>query len=334
MNCHEARDWFSACVDGALTAGERARLEGHLAECIDCRRELDRFSQTVSLLGGLERQRAPVGFVDRVLAAVRATPWHRRLLERLFLPLRLKLPMEAAAVILVATLAVYVFQRTPELQRATREEAPPQATAPAATEAQRSPTLATPSRERSRVRDSAGPAGGPEPTPRQGAVTREDTEGPASSKPSPPPEPKQESAERPAGASRVLEQSPLPAPAAPQPLLRKRAGSGEERSRGLAAPPPAALEATRGLPSSDVVGRLVITDRETAERGLTDLLMRAGGTLVTRRVESGVTLVEIVVPRSAYGEFAQGLARIGSWQPEQEPALLSPQVHITLRLTN
>ena len=136
------------------------------------------------------------------------------------------------------------------------------------------------------------------------------------------------------GASPALEQSPLPAPAAPKPLPRKRADSGAERSRVLAAPPQAALEATRALPSSDVVGRLAVADREAAERALTDLLTRAGGVLVSRRVESGVTLVEIVVPQSAYPEFAQGLARIGSWQPEQEPTQVSPQVHITLRLTN
>jgi hypothetical protein len=122
MTCHDARALFSDRMDDALTAEDRAHLDAHLAECADCRKELERFTATVALLHRMERPRAPVAFVDRVLAAARPTPWHRRLLQRLFLPLAVKVPAEAAAVLLVAGLAVYVFQRTPELQQAARQE--------------------------------------------------------------------------------------------------------------------------------------------------------------------------------------------------------------------
>ena len=74
--------------------------------------------------------RAPLGFVDRVLEAARPLPWHRRLGRRLFQPLRVKLPLEAAAVMLVALGAVYVFQNTPELQQAARQEPPVSAPVP------------------------------------------------------------------------------------------------------------------------------------------------------------------------------------------------------------
>src|SRR5262245_44140397 len=112
MTCHDARALFSDWMDEALTAEERGRVDAHLAECADCRNELERFTATVSLLHRMERPRAPVDLVDRVLAAARPAPWHRRLLQRLFLPLAVKLPAEAAALLLVAGLAVYVFQRT------------------------------------------------------------------------------------------------------------------------------------------------------------------------------------------------------------------------------
>jgi hypothetical protein len=68
-----------------------------------------------------------VGFVDRVLEAVQPTPWYRRWLGSLFLPLSVKLPAEAAALLLVGGLAVFVFQRTPELQQAARQQTVPQA---------------------------------------------------------------------------------------------------------------------------------------------------------------------------------------------------------------
>jgi hypothetical protein len=141
MTCPDARELLSDLVDGALTPDEQGRIEAHLAGCADCRKEHERLRATVALLQRMDRPRAPVGFVDRVLSAAQPVPWYRRWLGRLFLPVSVKLPAEAAAVLLVAGLAVFVFQRTPELQTAARqapaphterEQAPPVATAPAA----------------------------------------------------------------------------------------------------------------------------------------------------------------------------------------------------------
>ena len=124
MTCHDARELFSDLTDDVLTAAERASVDAHLAACADCRKELERFRATVGLLRRLERPRAPAAFVDRVLAAARPAPWYRQLLRRLFLPLTVKLPAEVAALLLVAGLAVFIFERTPDLQQAARQESP------------------------------------------------------------------------------------------------------------------------------------------------------------------------------------------------------------------
>jgi Putative zinc-finger len=121
MTCADARDTLSALVDDALAPAERAAVEAHLSTCADCRRELERLRATVALLQGMERPRAPAGFVDRVVAAARPEPWPRRLGRWLFVPLGVKLPVEAAAVALVAVAAVYVVHRTPELEEVARE---------------------------------------------------------------------------------------------------------------------------------------------------------------------------------------------------------------------
>ncbi len=85
MNCADSRDSFSAYLDDALLPGERSGIEAHLAGCGECRRELERFRQTLALLHRVERPRAPVGFVDRVLAAASPVPWYGRALRGLFL---------------------------------------------------------------------------------------------------------------------------------------------------------------------------------------------------------------------------------------------------------
>ncbi|MBI4268914.1 MAG: zf-HC2 domain-containing protein [Candidatus Rokubacteria bacterium] len=121
MSCHDARELFSALIDEALTADERRALDGHLAGCGDCRRELERFRGTVALVRGLEPARAPAGFADRVLAAARPTPRWRRLARALVFPLPLKLPLEAAAIVLVGVIVGLVYRQTPEVRQAAPE---------------------------------------------------------------------------------------------------------------------------------------------------------------------------------------------------------------------
>ncbi|HSB41365.1 MAG TPA: zf-HC2 domain-containing protein, partial [Methylomirabilota bacterium] len=123
MTCDEIRESLSAYLDEALGPEERARVDGHLETCAECRRELAGLGGTVALLRRVQPARAPVGFADRVIAAARPRPWPRRMLEALFLPLSMKLPLEVTAAVMVGLLAVYLFERTPELRQATRQEA-------------------------------------------------------------------------------------------------------------------------------------------------------------------------------------------------------------------
>lgn len=132
MTCQDARELFSAHVDEALTADERAGLDAHLATCAECRRELDRFQRTVALVQGIPAPRAPAGFADRVLETARPTPWPARIARGLFVPWTRKLPLEAAAVVMIAGLAVLVFERTPAMRQAARLDAPAPDRAPAA----------------------------------------------------------------------------------------------------------------------------------------------------------------------------------------------------------
>jgi hypothetical protein len=116
ITCDAARELFSARLDEALTDAERAELDAHLAGCGDCPRELARFEQTVRLLRTVPPLRAPVGFVDRVVAAARPTPWYARWRARLSRPLAWGRPVEATVLILVGVTSAYLYERSPELR--------------------------------------------------------------------------------------------------------------------------------------------------------------------------------------------------------------------------
>jgi hypothetical protein len=156
VTCHDAREQLSALLDDALSAPERQALGAHLAACAECRRELEQLRATVARLGRLPPVHAPAGFVDRVMAQAYRPSWPRRLLDALFRPLRVKLPLEAAAVLLVGVSALYVYQRAPEVQQLAREETRESPFAPAVTP---SPPAAPPAAgvadEQSRFRDLA-----------------------------------------------------------------------------------------------------------------------------------------------------------------------------------
>lgn len=74
-------------------------------------------------------------------------------------------------------------------------------------------------------------------------------------------------------------------------------------------------------------------DREAAERDLGALLARVRGAQTGRQRGFSATVVDAVVPQSGYGEFTQGLTRIGSWQPEAGRSPLPDPVRVTIRLT-
>jgi hypothetical protein len=335
MTCHDVRELFSALIDEALDADERRTVEAHLATCAECRRELERFRATVALLHAVEPARAPAGFVDGVLAAARPTPWYRRLLSALFLPWPVKIPAEAAAIVLVAVGVVYLYRVTPELQQWDRMER-----APAPTELRRQLETAPPPSavpERPRPATSDAPPASPSPRARAYMETerlKDDS-------------PRDADVQAPRTKSRVegkLEATPGGTAARGQAYAPETAGP----KAAPAAPAPTESRADaqaakrRAAPRSggasfvppDVSGRLAVRDRDAAVRGLDELVTRLGAVVDRRVPGSEGPIVEVSIAREAYAEFVRELARLGRWQPTREPAELPAQIRVVLRISS
>ncbi len=62
QNAHVSADLLSAYLDRQATAGERARVDAHLATCAVCRAELESLRQTVALVRALPRVAVPRAF--------------------------------------------------------------------------------------------------------------------------------------------------------------------------------------------------------------------------------------------------------------------------------
>jgi hypothetical protein len=77
---------------------------------------------------------------------------------------------------------------------------------------------------------------------------------------------------------------------------------------------------------------LSVGDRAAARRALAELAGRIGGSQIpAAAADEG--LVELTLPREAYGAFLEGLGRIGRWAPEREVAPLPAQIRLSIRLS-
>lgn len=322
MTCHDARELFSAHLDGALEPEARAGLEAHLAGCPDCRRELVRFEATVALLHAVEPARAPVGFVDRVLEHAAPVPWYARWRSRWSSPAALRRPIEVTVVALVALTAVYLYERTPEPRQAARESAPPAPTVSTAPAAPAPPRAEPLSRSAPVV-----PPPAPPQKKREAAGTR-DARGNVAKAPAEEPAP---SAAAPTVAAPVA--APPAASSESAPTHAQEAEQAEQQAKTTASPRagPSGV-AGRLAASADASGTLAVTDRAAAAGAIAELVTRLGGAEAARRADADTMVVELLVPGAKYRELAEGLARIGRWRPDREPVDPSAQVRVTLRL--
>jgi hypothetical protein len=372
MNCQDAREQLSALIDDALGARERGAVEAHLTTCADCLRELERLRGTVALLRAVEPARAPVGFVDRVLERAQLEPWPRRLFRALLLPWPVKLPVQAAAIVLVAIGVVYVFRSSHRLYPAgvvydappagttlMREAAPPSSDAtrgaPRPPDATRAPETA-----KAKEKDQASAKQAPE----QKTLEKMAPEAPPAAKPAPvfteaAPQSKdaderraklddasRDVAKRGANVPPATSAEPQVAGKLEEPRAERSQGAAgmgarssaapapESRTDTLQAPRPAApAPAVASLLAPDVSGRLLVADREAALQNLARLLVRLGGVEDRRFVGDEGPIIELTIPREAYPELLRELAALGRWQLIREAPALPEKVRVVLRIT-
>jgi anti-sigma factor RsiW len=76
LECREVVEVVSEFLDGALAAGDRARVEQHLLVCPPCTRYLAQMRSTVGSLGDLGAAREPVEVGQKLVELFRQ--WKRK----------------------------------------------------------------------------------------------------------------------------------------------------------------------------------------------------------------------------------------------------------------
>jgi Predicted integral membrane protein (DUF2275) len=155
MNCEEVQKYLSDFLDKSLDNECTRTIEDHLTACSLCSEELADLAECQRLLSGLPVVEPPLDLTNRVMARVREAKHPPSLWERLFLPLRVKIPLQATAVVLIAVLAGYIYQKEP-LQRESLVALQPESSYRDPNEADRlSPSVAQAPNARSKTKEVA-----------------------------------------------------------------------------------------------------------------------------------------------------------------------------------
>jgi len=111
MECQQIQERLSAYLEGSLPPAEKALIEQHLKPCQRCQEALADLRKTIEVVQGLPEVEPPAWLTQRVMARVRSEAAPRKTIwERLFYPIPVKLPLEAAGVIAIAVVTIYVFK--------------------------------------------------------------------------------------------------------------------------------------------------------------------------------------------------------------------------------
>jgi len=106
MDCSDIKALLSEYIDGTLDQETKNRVDQHVASCAECREELASLKALVHELGSLEPMQPPEDFLLQVHKRLEKPSRFSTLFRSLFLPFRIKLPLQVAG---AAAMAILVF---------------------------------------------------------------------------------------------------------------------------------------------------------------------------------------------------------------------------------
>jgi hypothetical protein len=124
MECSKIREKLSDYIEGLVSSEEKRFIDEHLVSCEMCSESLSDLRKTVNHVQNLEEIESPQWLTEKIMTRVRLESQPKKgILEKLFYPLHIKLPIEAIAAVLVVVISIYMFKAfLPEIKPETHTE--------------------------------------------------------------------------------------------------------------------------------------------------------------------------------------------------------------------
>jgi hypothetical protein len=111
MDCSDINEKLSAYIDNELSAEERAAVGKHIKTCSRCGPAFEELKKTIAHTRNIEEVEPPPWLTNKIMAQVREEAGQEKgIVRKLFYPLRIKIPIQAAATLAVCVFAFIVFK--------------------------------------------------------------------------------------------------------------------------------------------------------------------------------------------------------------------------------
>ncbi len=110
MECDKIRERLSDYLDGVVPPDEAETVGRHIASCSKCETAYSELKRTVDQVRNLEEVAPPQWMTQKIMFRVKEAGRNKGIWRKLFYPIHIKLPLEAAATILIAVTALYLFR--------------------------------------------------------------------------------------------------------------------------------------------------------------------------------------------------------------------------------
>ena len=109
MECALIQERLSEYIDGTLDEDDRKALENHMSTCTTCKEDLASLTEMVEELHAMDPVEAPADFLEKIHERMAPRFSLNRIIRKLFVPFRIKIPLELAAAATITVLVVFVF---------------------------------------------------------------------------------------------------------------------------------------------------------------------------------------------------------------------------------
>ena len=110
MNCKDIENNLPLYEDNLLSGAEKQAVEQHLKSCSNCAKALVQLQKTGRLVESLAEVEPPPWFKQKIMSRVREEAEKKSLAQKWFYPLRIKIPVQIMATIVIAVFAVYIYR--------------------------------------------------------------------------------------------------------------------------------------------------------------------------------------------------------------------------------
>jgi hypothetical protein len=125
--CKSVENDLPLYLDDLLSTADKKEVEEHLESCPQCTKALIQLNKTKMMAQSLARVEPPPWLKQKTMAGVREQAEKKSFVQKWFYPVRVKIPVQIMATLVITVLAVYIYRSGDEQMKSVL---PPRASAP------------------------------------------------------------------------------------------------------------------------------------------------------------------------------------------------------------